>query len=243
MTLQGYCWRMHTSNAASRCWCPLWRSCHTNSWRYVSNSCLVVPNWRRNLRLARIHRFSTFWVCTSGCSGSTKFCWWTTTSWRYTPPFSCDRLLYAAHPSDMMWVPGRHHCWMSGCSVCAVLSGTTSIMQRPLSLSVAPKTHRPLTRRPLWNFRRKKYDSSISTTMGWPLLSKPPSCRGFRRISSAQMSRMKFPQSTAVLGDSVSCQVTWCKGISVAHENKNQTSFPKGTLLLKKEPSRRLCRC
>ena len=133
----------------------------------------------------------------------------------------------------MMWVPGRHHCWISGTSVCAVLSGTTSIMHRPLSRSMAAKTHRPFTRRSLWNFRRKKYDSSISTTMGWPLLSKPPSCRGFRRTSSAQMSRIKFPQSTAVLGYSVSCQVTWWSGISVAQENKNHTSFPRGTLLLK----------
>ena len=177
---------MQTSNAASRCWCPLWRSCHTNSRRYVSNS------------FARIHRFSTFWVCISGCSGSTKFSWSTTTSWRYTPPFSCGRL-YAAKPSEMMWVPGRHHCWISGTSVCAVLSGTTSNMHRPLSRSMAAKTHKLFTRRPLWNFRRKKYDSSISTTMASPLLSKPPSCRGFRRTSSAQMSVMKFPQSTAVL--------------------------------------------
>ena len=89
----GYCCLMQTSNAASLCWSPLWRTCHTNSRRYVSNSCLVVPNWRRNLRFARIQRFSTFWVCISGCSGSTKFSWWTTTSWRYTPPFSCERLL------------------------------------------------------------------------------------------------------------------------------------------------------
>ena len=108
---------------------------------------------------------------------------------------------------------------------------TTSTMQRPLSISMAAKTHRPLTRRPLLNFRRKKYDSSISTTMGWPLLSKPPSCRGFSRTSCAQMSLTKLPQSTAVLGDSVSCQVTWCSGISVAYENRNQTSFPRGTLV------------
>ena len=86
------------------------------------------------------------------------------------PPFSCARFLYAAQPSNIMWVPGRHHCWIIGTSVCTVLSGTTC-MQRPLSCSMAAKTDMPFTRRPLWNFRRKKYDLSISITMASPLLS------------------------------------------------------------------------
>src|SRR6218665_1294689 len=83
-------------------------------------------------------------------------------------------------------------------------------------LSIMPKTQCPSTYLPWLYLRLKKWLSSISTTTGSPLSSKPPSCIGFRISHLVHSSLQKLYQSTNLgLLMPVSLEVVFC-GVSMA---------------------------
>ena len=169
-----------------------------------------VPTCRFSFRFARIHMHSTFWVWMSGGQSSARG------SRRRAS--KCLRLVdwcRRTPPSRRTCVPGNIHCCTRATRVAAVLSCTTCTMQWPVARSMAPNTQCPSLHWPRFYFWLKNFDSSISTMIGSPFASIPPSWIGWRRTSSEQTSRTKFPQSTRVCHVRPSCQSVECIGTSM----------------------------
>ena len=150
-----------------------------------------MPCCLRRFFFALIHVFSISCVWRAGWSGSTKCLSCTTTLWVYMPLPIWSMLAYAAHPSDMIWLPGSIQRLMIGSSVAAARSGTSTKIHRLDLLSIAPNTQRPSLHRPRWYFLWKNLLSSISTSIGSLFSSKPPNSWGLFSITFSQTSLKK----------------------------------------------------
>ena len=153
-------------------------------------------------------RLSTFCVWTLEFEGETKFRSCITRLWVY--PYSASRV-YAAHPSEMMWVPGNICILIKLVNVCLKRINLIKIKSNkqlcylfllatfwiknlsecPPSgpRSMAPTTQISSTRRPRLYFRFETNDSSISTI--FPI---PPSI-----VSSKNKSHLLFLSKRAAI--------------------------------------------
>ena len=109
----------------------------------------------------------------------------------------------------------RRFCHWHWSSHARRTSNGTSSPSRGSSLSLESRTLSVSGPWPRLYFRLKNFDSSISTMIGSPFASNPPSWIGWRRTSSEQTSRTKFPQSTRVCHVRPSCQSVDCMGTSM----------------------------
>ena len=122
----------------------------------------------------------------------------------------------------------------------------TCSMQRPLSRSTAPNTHKPCTIRPRWHkskTRRSQRRSAARRCRTHRAHRPAPgvaACLLCRRLlqSCSDQSTMEWTWSEA-RRPRPKCHATWCDGTPATHEKRIQTSFPSSILLLKKLPFRR----